>query len=352
MKRALALLLLLLALPALLLGCAAQADQRRYSASFLGPFDTLTELLGYAPSEAAFTHQAELVQAKLTGYHRLFDIYHSYSGINNLKTINDQAGIAPVIVDGSIIDLLKFCKRVYSLSGGRVNVALGGVLALWHETREQAMNAPMNAALPDEAALRQAAQHADIEAIQIDEAASTVFLADPLLRLDVGAVAKGWAVERVAEEMPEGYLLSVGGNVRATGVKPASAAAWLVGVQDPTASAEAYLHTLRLSNGSVVTSGDYQRAYRVSGRLYHHIIDPATLYPAQYWHAVTVLCPDSALADALSTALFLMPLEEGGSLAASCGAEAVWVGLDDRIFYSAGYREHIQHQNRAGEVAS
>lgn len=352
MKRSLSLLLLLLALPALLLGCTAQAGQRRYSASFLGPFDTLTQLLGYAPSEAAFTRQAELLQAKLERYHRLFDIYHSYSGMNNLKTINDQAGIAPVPVDGSIIDLLKLCKRFYYLSGGRVNVALGGVLALWHEAREQGMNAPEDAALPDATALRLAVQHADIEAIQIDEAASTVFLADPLLRLDVGAVAKGWAVERVAGEMPEGYLISVGGNVRTSGSRAASAAPWLVGVQDPSGSAEDYLHTLRLTSGSVVTSGDYQRAYCVSGRLYHHIIDPATLYPAQYWHAVTVLCPDSALADALSTALFLMPLEAGRALAEQCGAEAVWVGMDNRLFYSAGYRQYIQYQNGAGEGAS
>ena len=94
----------------------------------------------------------------------------------------------------------------------------------------------------------------------------------------------------------------------------------MVGVQDPKGG-DAYLHTLYLSKGSIVTSGDYQRAYMVDGQLYHHIIDPHTLYPGTLWRAVTVVCEDSGLADALSTGLFLMDLEAGKALAQSCGAE-------------------------------
>lgn len=335
-------LLILLILPLLLTGCTAQADQRQFSASFLGPFDTVTHILGHAGSEAAFTAQVQTLRSQLEDYHRLFDIYHSYEGLNNLKTLNDRAALAPVPVDERIIDLLMDCRRYHQLSGGRVNVALGGVLSLWHAAREQGLKSPATAALPDETALRQAAAHADISDLVIDSAASTVFFADPLFKLDVGAVAKGWAVERVAQTMPEGFLISVGGNVRATGPKQ-NGLPWLVGVQNPDDRRDSYLHTLHITSGSVVTSGDYQRAFIVDGRLCHHIIDPSTLQPAAYWRAVTVVCPDSGLADALSTALFLMPLEEGRALAQACGAQALWVGRNENIFSSAGYNDLIQH---------
>jgi thiamine biosynthesis lipoprotein len=97
-----------------------------------------------------------------------------------------------------------------------------------------------------------------------------------------------------------------------------------------------------LSAGSVVTSGDYQRAYQVEGKVYHHIIDPDTLYPSEYWRSVTVVCPDSGLADALSTALFLLPLEEGRELAQRYGADAMWVDARGDHHYTPGFEEIIR----------
>jgi thiamine biosynthesis lipoprotein len=92
----------------------------------------------------------------------------------------------------------------------------------------------------------------------------------------------------------------------------------------------------------MVTSGDYQRAYMVDGKLYHHIIDPDTLFPSIYWRSVTVSCGDSGLADALSTALFLLPREEGQQLLDSFGAEAMWVAADGTIYYSSGFEKLIR----------
>ena len=143
----------------------------------------------------------------------------------------------------------------------------------------------------------------------------------------MGALAKGYAVQKVCETLPEGYLLSVGGNVVATGPKP-DGSAWTVGVQDPDAAGEAYIHKLSISRGSVVTSGDYQRRYTVDGERYHHIIDPDTLFPADRWCAVTVIAADSGIADALSTTLFLMDREEGQKLLDQTGREALWIGKD------------------------
>ena len=328
----------------LLAGCAVpgtQPEQTVYEASFLTLFDTVTVIKGAAESQEAFSETAQAIHDELLRYHRLFDVYHDYEGLNNLKTVNDQAGIGPVEVDRAIIDLLADCREYYELSGGKVNVAMGSVLHLWHVARNDGLDDPQNAALPEMEKLMDAVEHTDISCLIIDETASTVYLTDPDARLDVGAVAKGWAAQRVAESAPAGLLLSVGGNVCATGPKY-TGTPWVIGVRDPAGSASDYLHTLYVSGGSVVTSGDYQRTYMVDGKLYHHIIDPETLMPSEYWRSVTVICPDSGLADALSTSLFLMDQEEGQKLLTRCGAEAMWVDGAGNCYYSPGFRENIR----------
>lgn len=319
------LLTCLIALALLLGGCAQGGEQ--YSVTYLELFDTVTTITGSAHSRQAFDKLAEPIHARLKGYHRLFDIYKEYPNLNNLKTVNDMAGVAPVTVGPAIIALLKDCVAYYDMTGGKVNVAMGAVLSLWHEARE-------NGTLPDATALRSAAEHGNIQDIIIDEAASTVYLADPLMSLDVGAVAKGWAAEQVAKTAPAGLLINLGGNVRATGEK-SGGRPWTVGVQNP--HGEGYLCKTELKTGSIVTSGDYQRTYQVEGKSYHHVIDPETLYPSEYWSSVTIYCADSAMADALSTALFLLPREEGQALLNQCQAQALWVDKDGNTFQSPDF---------------
>ena len=337
MKRVVCILLLV---SLLLAGCAREPEKQQYNATFLSLFDTVTTIVGKAESEETFRTQAQAVHDELLVYHQLFDIYNEYEGVANLKTVNDRAGQGPVQVDRVIIDLLLDCKEYYALTGGRVNVAMGSVLQLWHEAREDGINDPANAYLPDGEALKMAAEHVSIDAIVIDEENSTVEITDPQVRLDVGAVAKGWAVQRVAETAPKGLLISVGGNVCATGPK-AENTPWVVGIQNPDGG-DAYLHTLYISDLSVVTSGDYQRGYWVEDTLYHHLIDPETLYPGRYWRSVSIVCADSGLADALSTALFLLPQEEGQALLDRCGAEALWVNAQGEKYYSPGFQQYIR----------
>ncbi|MBQ2919986.1 MAG: FAD:protein FMN transferase [Oscillospiraceae bacterium] len=332
---------LLLALALLLCGCdGARTEQQQYTATFLTVFDTVTTVVGRDTSEEAFTEKAQAVHDGLLVYHQLFDIYHEYEGLNNLKTINDHPGEA-IEVDRAIIDLLTDCKAYYELTDGRVNAAMGSVLALWHEARNDGLDDPMHAYLPDAEALAEAAKHTSWDSVVIDPENSTVTITDPDLRLDVGAIAKGWSVQRVAETAPAGLLISVGGNVCATGPKDESGTPWVVGVQDPDGGSE-YLHTLYLTKGSMVTSGDYQRTYLVDGEFYHHIIDPDTLYPGRLWRAVTVVCPDSGLADALSTALFLLPMEEGQKLLDACDSVAMWVDAEGELYYSTGFEDLIR----------
>ena len=341
MKRLLCVFLLF---SVLLTGCAKivppAIDQQQYNATFLNLFDTVTTIVGRADSEAEFKEKAQTVHDELLIYHQLFDIYNDYDGINNLKTVNDAAGKTAVKVDRTIIDLLLDCKRYYALTGGKVNAAMGGVLQLWHEARNDSIDNPMQAYLPDSEKLTLAAQHQDLNSVVIDEQASTVFITDSKVRLDVGAIAKGWATQRVAEKSPKGLLISVGGNVCATGPKDSKGTPWVVGIQNPDGGD--YLHTVYVKNECVVTSGDYQRYFVVDNKPYHHIIDPVTLQPSTYWRSVTIICNDSGLADALSTALFLMPQAEGQAILDQLGGMAMWVDPNGKISYSPGFEAIIK----------
>lgn len=326
-------------------GCSLQqntASLNRYQATFLTLFDTVTSIVGFAESEEEFEVITNEIHDRLEVYHQLFDIYNDYEGVSNIKTINDQAGIQPVKVDPILIEFLQDCREYYEATGGKVNVAMGSVLYLWHVTRDEGVNDPQNAKLPEKEALKEAAEHCSFDTVIIDEENCTVYLEDAKQRLDVGAIAKGWATQKVAENAPSGLLLSVGGNVCATGPKPEKNSSWVVGIQDPDGAAEDYLHTVYVNQESVITSGDYQRYYTVEGKRYHHIIDPETLYPAEKWRAVSIVCADSGLGDVLSTALFLLDMEEGQKLLEQYNAYAVWVDLDGKTHYSPGFKELIR----------
>ena len=328
----------------LLSGCTSvdEPEKKQYTATFLELFDTVTTLVGYDTSEDGFRQKAQSVRDDLERYHQLFDIYNDYPNLSNIKTVNDSAGVKPVTVDRVIIDLLLDCKRYYELTNGRVNVAMGSVLKLWHDARTDGIRDPLNAELPDEDLLKNAAEHMSFNSVIINEADSTVFITDPEVRLDVGAVAKGWATQHVAENAPEGMLISVGGNVCATGPKANGNQPWIIGIKSPDES-DKNLHALYMTKGAVVTSGDYQRTYNVGGVSYHHIIDPETLMPSTYWSSVSLVCQDSGLADALSTGLFLMNLEEGRLLAEKCGVEVLWVDRNGTEFMTPGFESILRN---------
>ena len=190
--------------------------------------------------------------------------------------------------------------------------------------------------------LEHASYHTNIEDIIVDAENSTVYRADRELLVDVGAIAKGYAVEMAAKMLEDknikGYLINVGGNVRAVGAK-ADGEPWSVGVENPDSSSDdAYASYLDITDEALVTSGSYQRYYEFDGIRYHHIIDPETLMPSAYYLSVSVLCDDSALADALSTSLFSMPLDDGKLIIESTeGVEAMWILPSGEKTYSSGF---------------
>lgn len=318
-------------------GCSLWGP-KKYTAEFYGAFDTVVKITAYADSQADFDRLAQSAQDQLLHLSQLYDIYVPYAGVQGLYQVNEQAGQGPVPVEQEVIDLLEYCRQCYEWTDGRVNVAMGSVLRIWHDLRELAQAEPGQAALPEQTQLTEAAMHCDINDVVVDTAQNTVELRDPAMRLDVGAVAKGYAVQRVTEQLRlDGYgdfVLSAGGNVVAAG-SPQGRDAWSVGIEDPREPG-ALAATVEVSDQAVVTSGGYERFYTVGGKTYHHIVDPATLYPAERMLSATVITPDSALADCLSTALFLMEPQEALSFARQMeDVRAILVTLDGQVLDSA-----------------
>ena len=330
--------------------CGPKTEQR-FESSFLELFDTVTTIVGYAPDEKTFTDYSQLIYNRLEEYHQLYDIYNDYDGVNNIKTINDNAGIKPVKVNQKIIDLLEFSIQMDQMTNDNVNVAFGAVLSIWHDYRTKGIDDPISAKLPSMNELQGMVKHTDISKVKIDKEASTVYLEDPLMRLDVGAIAKGYATEMTAKYIEEqGFtngMISVGGNVRTIGTKFDEAGTkipWSVGIQNPDQeSAQTTVHILQLEDMSLVTSGVYERYYTVDGKRYHHIIDPETLMPSELFQSVSIVCKDSGMADALSTSIFNMTLEEGKNLIESLeDTEAFWILIDGTYEYSSGFEAYIR----------
>jgi len=305
----------------------------KYEKEYVNMFDTYTKIIIFTDSESDFERYCSLFESSMLKYNNMFDIYKNYD-INNLKTINDNAGIKPVKVDREIIDFLNFSKKAYDVTEHKINFAFGSVLKIWHSYREEALESQKKASLPSEEELKEAAEHTDINSIEIDEKNNTVFIKDKRTSIDVGALAKGYAVQKTADLLKENgvktALLNVGGNVCAIG-KPLNKDKWNIGIQDPDnpESSKPY-EIISVTDKSVVTSGNYQRFYVVNGKKYHHIIDTETLMPADLYKNITIICDDSTTADMLSTALFILPYEKGKALAEKYNAEVFWVFNDNR----------------------
>ncbi len=336
-------------------GCSRPAQEdavlNRYSRTSFDLFDTVTVITGFDTSEQAFETKADWLLQLLEEYHQLYDIYHDYDGINNLKTVNDHAGLEPVAVDARIIDMLEYSREMYTLTQGMTNIAMGSVLSIWHTYREAGIEDPEHASLPDRAELEAAAQHMDIDSVVIDRDGGTVYLPDPQMQLDVGSIAKGYATEMAAaaaREMGWDHLaFSVGGNVRTIGTK-GDGTPWTAGIQNPDLEAQdATFCRVALTDLSLVTSGSYQRYYMVDGVRYHHIIHPQTLQPENSFVSVSILCSHAGMADALSTAVFNMPYDQGRALIESLdGVEAAWIDESGEACYTEGFAQLLIEDER------
>lgn len=278
-------------------------------------------------------------ESKTYYYHQLFDKYNTYSNVNNIKTINDHAGKTAVKVDSELIELLQLAHEYYVKSNGKFDFTLDPVLKIWHDAREKALNNEL-IELPTQEQLKAAKTCSGWDKVKIDDENNTVYLSETCASLDVGAIAKGFAAEKVAKYMEElgvdrGFI-NAGGNIKIIGNKM-DESAWRVGINVPIAYAtnESIGSLLIEDSMSMVTSGDYQRFFVYNDEIYHHIIDSDTLFPAKDAKSVTVLTKNSALADALSTWLYTVSYQEGNKIIKQLNDEgtscsAIWI-YDDLV---------------------
>lgn len=271
-----------------------------------------------------------------------------------------NAGGQPVAVGQEVAGLLEQAKAISGATGGAFDITLAPVSSAWGFT-EDAYRVPSQAEL-EELLAHVGMEHVHLAAAGPTESALSMASLDPGTQIDLGAIAKGYASDRIAEifqvqEVPRG-MVSLGGNVYVRGTRT-DGAPWRVGIQDPArpGDANAFAGILELSDAFAVTSGGYQRYFEEDGRTYHHIIDPATGFPADSGlTSVTVVAEEGegngAMCDALSTALFVMGEEKALDFWRGCGGvcELVLVTADGRVVVTAGLADAFQPGEETGYV--
>ena len=333
-KAGILLLLLFLLLPSLFSCSTREIVYYQY-------FDTVITLSSTYATRSDFKENVEAAEKEIADYHKLFDIYHEYSGIKNLCSVNRAAGKDAVCIDRRLFDFLSQAKAMYEKTDGQLNVMMGAVTSIWKAAGADAESG--TGVLPTEEEIAAALLHCSIDSLVLDEENLTAYISDPAASLDVGAFGKGYAAERVAELLSargvsDSYVLDFGGNLRVIGA-PHNRDAFIAGIRDPQANVSGE-HVLRLylKDASLVTSGSYFRYFEIDGVRYHHLIDPETGYPASVFSSVTIYGADSGVCDALSTALFVMTEEEGRALLETNfkDYEAAWVYDGGALSYTEG----------------
>lgn len=244
----------------------------------------------------------------------------------------NRAGGRGVSVSSATGDLLGEALRFAGLSGGAFDPTVGALVDLWGIGTEQAR-------VPGDEEILSALERVDWHGVRLFDGNEVRLEAGQ--QLDLGGIAKGYAADVLRDQLKrEGIrsgLIDLGGNILVFGENPRGGK-WRIGVQDPIQSRGGVLGVVELREGSVVTSGTYERFFERDGVRYHHILDPATGRPARSGLlAVTVVSPGSLEGDALTTALFVMGLDLGIALVNGLeGVEALFVTEDGRVVLSPG----------------
>lgn len=262
-------------------------------------------------------------------YHKLTDRYNEYDNIKNIYYIKYNKSEEEYIkIDKELYDIISYGIDYYDKTNGLVDISMGNVIDVWKKYRDNKNGVP------------------SIEELEKANNNIKIELKDGKIKnnhpnIDLGIIAKGYTTKVVGEYLKKQsinkFLINAGGNVL---VGDKNKKDYLIGIEDPNSKDDIF-DIVKGSNIAVVTSGGYERYYEYNGKKYHHIINPKTLYPTDNMKSVTVVTSDSALADILSTYLFLLNIDDGLKYVNSLeNVEAVWYTNDDKIIKSDGFDKY------------
>ncbi len=266
---------------------------------------------------------------------------------SEIHELNRKAGEKAVHISEETMELLSLGKSIGEETGGCFNIAISPVVKAWGFTEEDKH-------VPVQEEIDRLLPLANTEDILLDEENGTAFLQKKGMAVDLGGIAKGYAADKAAEllraeSVTSGYF-SLGGNLMGIGQKP-DGTAWKAAVGNPL-DARDYVGMLEFSDCAVVTSGGYQRYFEEDGKRYHHIIDPATGYPAENeLLAVAIVCENATRADALSTALFVMGLDNAAAFWQEHDDFEVIFITNDEVIATEGLRDSFTFEGRNNDFS-
>jgi FAD:protein FMN transferase len=238
---------------------------------------------------------------------RLEALMTTWKPDSEVSRVNAQAGVAPVKVSPETLEVIEMAQRASKLSGGAFDITFYAMRGLWKFDEDLEPKIPPLAELKKRMAL------IDHRQVVVDGAQKTVFLKKRGMAINLGGIAKGYAVDRATAILKRaGFpdtIVQAGGDLMCAGSKDGKP--WTAGIRDPRGDRDDVFATLQLVDHAFSTAGDYERFFILSGKRYHHIIDPKTGFPATRSRSVTIYAPTALLADALDDAVFIMGWKKG-----------------------------------------
>lgn len=267
-------------------------------------------------------------EAAMAEIRRLEDLHSNWRPNSDVSRLNARAGVRPVPVADETIELLQLARRMHQMTAGKFDVTFGALSDLWRFDHDQ------DNRIPDPARVAERLPLVDASLIQVSEERGEAFLPLQGMKAHLGGIGKGYAVDRAVSVLRQrglqNFVIKAGGDMFASGQR--GDRAWRVGVRDPRGAPEQVFAVAELRDRTFSTSGDYERFFVKDGRRYHHILDPDSGMPATGVRSVTVLAPKAVIADALSTAVFLLGETRGMALVESIPTvSAVMVTAENNV---------------------
>lgn len=277
---------------------------------------------------------------------RLLTLYKNRFSANDadseLMVINDNSSIAPVTVHPDLFDLIAIGKKHSLATPSNLNIAIGPLVQSWRIGFDDAR-------VPSPQKIQKALALSKPENIILDATKQSVFLSQKGMKIDLGALAKGYIADKIMDylksEKVTSAMINLGGNVLVYGDNPRNdKGIWRIGIQNPQKPRGKHIGILTLKNQSVVTSGIYERRLKVGNKEYHHIFDQKTGYPIDTEMAsLTILSELSADCEIWTTRLFGLPVMQAlATIQATPRIEGILITKDNRLALTNGLRSNFQ----------